>query len=63
MTFEYLSCRSPKPPLDHLTSSRYQGKVLHQMAVGMEQAAHGSGQGAKLLEFREHLDNALRHRV
>lgn len=33
------------------------------MAVGMEQAAHGSGQGAKLLEFREHLDNALRHGV
>jgi len=29
----------------------------------MEQAAQDSGHGHKLLELKEHLDNALRHRV
>jgi len=30
---------------------------------GMEQAAQGSGHGPMLLEFKEHLDSALRHKV
>ena len=29
----------------------------------MEQTAQGSGHGPELLEFKEHLDSALRHRV
>jgi len=29
----------------------------------MEQAAQGSGHGPKLLEFKEHLNRVLRHRV
>ena len=29
----------------------------------MEQAAQGSGNGPRLLEFKEHLDNTLRHRI
>jgi len=41
----------------------YQEKVLHQRAVGMEQAPQGSGHGPKLLESKEHLDRALRHMV
>ena len=32
-------------------------------ALGMEQAPQGSGHSPKLLEFKEYLDNALRHRV
>ena len=36
------------------------GQGLHQRAVGMEQPAQGSGHGPELLEFKEHLDNALR---
>jgi len=30
---------------------------------GMEQAPEGSGHSAEQPEFKEHLDNALRHRV
>lgn len=41
----------------------YQEKILHQRVVGMEQAPRGSGHGPKLLEFKKHLDNALRHMV
>jgi len=33
------------------------------MVVGMEQAHRGSGHGPKVLEFKEDLDNAPRHRV
>ena len=40
-----------------------EGKGLHQRAVGMEQAAQGSGHGPELLEFKERLDSALRLRV
>jgi len=36
---------------------------FHQRAVGMEQADQGRADGPKLLEFKEHLDRALRHRV
>ena len=39
------------------------GKVLHQRAVSVEQAAQGSGHSPKLLEFKEHLDNTLRCRA
>jgi len=35
-------------------------KVHHQ---GMEQAAQGSGHSPELLEFKEHLNTILRHRV
>jgi len=42
---------------------RCHGKDLHQRVVGMKQAAQGSGHGPKLLEFKEHWDNAFRHRV
>lgn len=35
------------------------GKVLHQKAVGMAQAALGSGHCPELQEFKEHLDNVL----
>ena len=38
-------------------------KGLHQRAVGMEQAAQGSGHSPELLELKECLDTALRHRV
>ena len=31
------------------------GNILYQRAVAMERAAQGSGQGPKLLEFKEHL--------
>ena len=41
----------------------HQEKVLHQGAVGTEQAPRGSGNSLNLLEFKKHLDNALRHRV
>ena len=41
----------------------YQEKVLHQRAVGIEQAAQSNGHSPELLEFRECLDSALRHRV
>jgi len=34
-----------------------------QRAVGMQQAAQGSGHSPELLEIREHWDTALRHRV
>lgn len=27
----------------------------------LEQTAHGGGQGSNLPEFKEHLDNALKH--
>ena len=37
--------------------------VLHQRAVGMEQAQQGSGHGPRLTELKEHLDITLRHRV
>ena len=40
-----------------------EGKGLHQRAVGMEQPAHSSGHGPKLLEFKECLDSALGHWV
>jgi len=30
---------------------------------GTEQAPQSSGQGPKLMEFKKHLNNALRHRV
>lgn len=36
-----------------------EGKVLHQKAVGMAQAALGSCHCPELQEFKEHLDNAL----
>ena len=36
------------------------GQSVHQRVVGMEQPAQGSGHGPELLEFKEHLDNALR---
>ena len=36
---------------------------MHHRVVGMEQAAQGSGHSPTLLEFKEHLDKALRHRV
>jgi len=29
----------------------------------MEQAAQGTGHGPKLLEFKEHLESSLRHRI
>ena len=29
----------------------------------LEQAAQGSGHGPRLPEFKDHLDNTLRHRV
>ena len=29
----------------------------------LEQAPYGSGHGPKLLEFKKHLDSALRHRI
>ena len=35
-------------------------KVLHQR---LKQAPEGHGHGPKLLEFKKHLDNALRYRV
>ena len=38
-------------------------KALLHRAVGMEQAAQGSGHGPELLELREHWDIALSHRV
>ena len=38
-------------------------KVLCQRVVGMEQTAQGSRHGTRLLDFKEHLDSALRHRV
>jgi len=38
-------------------------KSLHQRVVGMEQAAQGSGRGAEIPEFMEHLDTALRYGV
>ena len=40
-----------------------EGQGLHQRAVGMERAAQGSGHSPELPEFKESLDNALRHRV
>ena len=39
------------------------GQGLHQRAVGMEQPAQGSGHGSKMLEFKEYVNNNLRHRV
>jgi len=38
-------------------------KVLHQKAVGMEQAPQGSRHRPQLLELKVHLDNTLSHRV
>ena len=40
-----------------------QGQVIHQRAVGVEQAVQGSGHSPKLPEFEEHLDSTLRHWV
>ena len=40
-----------------------EGKGLHQRVVGMERAAQGSGHSPELLELKECLDSALRHRV
>ena len=39
------------------------GQGVHQRMVGMEQPAQGSGHGPELLESKECLDSALRHRV
>jgi len=39
------------------------GHVFHQRAVGMEWDPQGSGHSLKLASFKEHLDNALSHRV
>jgi len=38
-------------------------KFLHQRVVDVEQAAQGSGHGLKLLQFKKHLDTAVRLRV
>lgn len=46
-----------------MIGSGCQEKVLHQRVVGMEQAPQGSEHDPKLAEFKEHLDNTLRHRV
>ena len=35
----------------------------HREWTGMEQAAHGNGNGPKLLEFKEHLNTTFRRRV
>ena len=40
-----------------------QETVLPQRAVGMEQAARGSGHSSKLLEYKKHLVSTLRRRV
>ena len=40
-----------------------EGQGVPQRAVGMEQPAQGSGHSPELLEFKECLDNTLRHRV
>ena len=40
-----------------------QGQVIHQRAVGVEQAVQGGGHSPKLPEFEEHLDSTLRHWV
>ena len=40
-----------------------EGKGLHQRAVGMELPAQGCGHGLEVLELRECLDSALRHRI
>jgi len=54
------------PREQHEATSRmvlHQEKVLHQRAVGMEQAPQGSDHSCKLLEFKKSLDNALRYRL
>ena len=38
-------------------------KAVPQRAVGMEEAAQGSGHSPELLELREHWDTTLRHQV
>lgn len=38
-------------------------KVLHLRVMGMEQAPQGSGHSLELVELKEHLDTALRHRI
>ena len=40
-----------------------EGKVLHQRAVGTEQAAQGSGHSPELMEFNECLENAIRYMI
>jgi len=51
------------PPDHSEVWAGHQEKVLPQRAVGMEQTAQSNGHGPELLEFRERLDSALRHRV
>jgi len=41
----------------------YWEKVLHQKVVGMEPSPQGSDHSTKLLEIKEHLDAAFRHRI
>jgi len=36
-----------------------EGQVLHQRAVGMEQAAQGAGHNPKMPELKEQLDTTL----
>ena len=36
---------------------------MHQRAVGVQQPAQGSGYSPELLELKECLDTAIRHRV
>jgi len=40
-----------------------EGHVVHQTALGMEWAAQGSGNSPRLLELKEHLNDALSQRV
>lgn len=40
-----------------------QERVLHQRVMGMERVPQGSGHSPELLEFKEHLDDALRYRI
>jgi len=39
------------------------GQGLHQRLVGMERAAQGSRHSPELMEFKEHLNNTLRHNI
>lgn len=40
-----------------------QKRFLTRRQSGIEQAAQGLGHGPKLLEFKECLENSLRHRI